>query len=93
MPVGRIYQAPTTVPRNTPVFGYNGLKSVSNSDLVITGKAVRSKKSKSKSPSPPTRTLSTSTKLLSTSNRNLNRKSKSPSPGEQLKLTKGNSTN
>jgi len=50
MPLGRIYQAPTTVARNTPVFGYNGLKSVSNSDLVITGQAVRSKKSKSPSP-------------------------------------------
>ena len=51
MPLGRIYQAPTTVARNTPVFGYNGLKSVSNSDLVITGQAVRAKKSKSPSPS------------------------------------------
>merc|ERR1711962_1052130 len=52
MPVGRVYQAPpATVPRNAPVFGYNGLKSVSNSDLVITGQAVRAKKSKSPSPS------------------------------------------
>ena len=50
MPLGRLYQAPTTVARNTPVFGYNGLKSVSNSDLVITGQAVRAKKSKSPSP-------------------------------------------
>ena len=52
MPVGRVYQAPATtgatVARNVPVFGYNGLKSVSNTDLVITGKAVAKKKSKSK---------------------------------------------
>ena len=55
MPLGRVYQAPpvvAAVPRNTPIYGINGLKSVSNSDLVITGRAVRSKQSKSKSPSP-----------------------------------------
>ena len=59
MPVGRIYQAPAvanTIKRNPPVFGMTGLKSVSNSDLVITGKAVRSNKSKSKSPSPQNKT-------------------------------------
>ena len=79
------------------MFGCNGLKSVSNSDLVITGKAVRSKKSKSKSPSPPSKTPGrnnktnpTETKLTVTnSNRNNNRKS--PSPTKPVKLK--NSTN
>ena len=100
MPVGRVYQAPAVanpVSRNPQVFGCNGLKSVSNSDLVITGKAVRSKKSKSKSPSPPSKTPGrnnktnpTETKLTVTnSNRNNNRKS--PSPTKPVKLK--NSTN
>lgn len=88
MPVGRVYQAPSTgtsVARNTPVFGYNGIKSVSNSELVVTGKAVRSKNS-SKSPSPPS-VKSLSTSKLSTSNKNLSSNHrKSPSPGKSVRL-------
>ena len=89
MPLGRIYQAPTTVARNTPVFGYNGLKSVSNSDLVITGQAVRNKKSKSPSPSAKPSPIkatsngstSASPKLPSISPPRQNGSRKSPSPG------------
>ena len=103
MPVGRVYQAPTTlntVARNTPVYGFNGIKTVSNSDLVITGKAVRSTKSKSKSPSPGPNTLTlsssnssiSSSKQLTATNgtKKLSRKSKSPSPRKttQLKSSK-----
>jgi len=59
MPLGRIYQPPpsmgggTTVARNTPVYGHRGIKAsttVSNTDLVVTGKAVRNRTSKSPSP-------------------------------------------
>ena len=92
MPLGRLYQAPTTVARNTPVFGYNGLKSVSNSDLVITGQAVRAKKSKSPSPggassgpSPSKGTAGSSNghsvKNSSSSPPRQNGTRKSPSPG------------
>ena len=101
MPVGRVYQAPTTlntVSRNTPVYGFNGIKTVSNSDLVITGKAVRSTKSKSKSPSPAPNTLSLSSsnssisskQLTTNGTKKLSRKSKSPSPrkNSQLKSSK-----
>jgi len=102
MPVGRVYQAPTTtlntVSRNTPVYGFNGIKTVSNSDLVITGKAVRSTKSKSKSPSPAPNTLSLSSsnssisskQLTTNGTKKLSRKSKSPSPRKttQLKSSK-----
>ena len=102
MPVGRVYQAPTTtlntVSRNTPVYGFNGIKTVSNSDLVITGKAVRSTKSKSKSPSPALNTLSLSSsnssisskQLTTNGTKKLSRKSKSPSPRKttQLKSSK-----
>jgi hypothetical protein len=59
MPVGRIYQAPAlTVPRQTPVYGFNGIKAAAvvasatvnhNPELIITGRSVRNK---SKSPSP-----------------------------------------
>ena len=91
MPVGRVYQAPSTggatVARNTPVFGYNGIKSVSNSDLVITGKSVRSK-TNSKSPSPPVKTV---TKV--SSNKNLSRKSPSPGKTVRLKNTKNAKSN
>jgi len=88
MPLGRIYQAPAvaTVARNTPVYGYNGLKSVNNSDLVITGKAVRSKNSKSPSPSskttPKPKNPSEKPSTLSTT-RAVPRKS--PSPGKSVK--------
>ena len=89
MPVGRVYQAPSTgstVARNTPVFGYNGIKSVSNSELVVTGKAVRSKNS-SKSPSPPSIKSSSTSKLSSGSNKNLSSNHrKSPSPGKSVRL-------
>jgi len=90
MPLGRIYQAPAvaTVARNTPVYGYNGLKSVNNSDLVITGKAVRSKNSKSPSPSskPSTKPKISNEKpttLSATTARTVSRKS--PSPGKSVK--------
>jgi len=88
MPLGRIYQAPAvaTVSRSTPVYGFNGLKSVNNSDLVITGKAVRSKNSKSPSPSsktsPKPKISNEKTRSVSTT-RTVNRKS--PSPGKSLK--------
>jgi len=88
MPLGRIYQAPAvaTVSRSTPVYGFNGLKSVNNSDLVITGKAVRSKNSKSPSPSsktsPKPKISNDKTRSVSTT-RTVNRKS--PSPGKSLK--------
>ena len=91
MPLGRLYQAPTTVARNAPVFGYNGLKSVSNSDLVITGQAVRNKKSKSPSPALRAGIAKTSSssvsstaqaqKTSSTSPPRQNGTKKSPSPG------------
>jgi hypothetical protein len=60
MPVGRIYQAPAlTVPRQTPVYGFNGIKAAAvvasatvshNPELIITGRSVRNNKSKSPSP-------------------------------------------
>ena len=94
MPLGRVYQAPpvvAAVPRNTPIYGINGLKSVSNSDLVITGRAVRSKQSKSKSPSPApgkpsvktnkTSYSSVTTKPSLPSATNKVTQKKSPSPG------------
>jgi len=90
MPLGRIYQAPAvaTVARNTPVYGYNGLKSVNNSDLVITGKAVRSKNSKSPSPSSKTSSKpkvsnEKSSSLSTSTTRTVSRKS--PSPGKSVK--------
>ena len=53
MPLGRVYQAPAVpVPRNTPVYKPNGLKAVTNAELVVTGKAVRPPKAKSPSPVP-----------------------------------------
>jgi len=88
MPLGRIYQAPAvaTVSRNTPVYGYNGLKSVNNSDLVITGKAVRSKNSKSPSPASKTALkpkISNDKSSSVSTNRTVSRKS--PSPGKSVK--------
>ena len=60
MPVGRIYQAPAlTVPRQTPVYGFNGIKAAAvvasatisyNPELMVTGRSVRNNKSKSPSP-------------------------------------------
>ena len=60
MPVGRIYQAPAlTVPRQTPVYGFNGIKAAAvvasatisyNPELMVTGRSVRNQKSKSPSP-------------------------------------------
>ncbi len=54
--MGRIYQAPAlTVPRQTPVYGFNGIKaatavvSAPSSSLAVAG---RSGGRKSKSPSP-----------------------------------------
>lgn len=101
MPVGRVYQAPTTlntVSRNTPVYGFNGIKTVSNTDLVITGKAVRSTKSKSKSPSPSLNTLTLSSsnssisskQLITNGTKKLTRKSKSPSPRKTSQLKSSN---
>jgi len=85
MPLGRIYQAPAvaTVSRNTPVYGYNGLKAVNNSDLVITGRAVRSKSSKSPSPASSSSTKinvkpKKSTERSVSVNKTVNRKSPSP---------------
>jgi len=54
MPLGRIYQPPA-VPRNTPVYRYNGVKAANTSQLVVTGKAVRPLKSKSPSPEVPSK--------------------------------------
>ena len=96
MPVGRVYQAPAvanTFSKNPQVFG-----SVSNSDLVITGRAVRSNKSKSKSPSPPSKTPGRTSKLNSSenktavSNSNRNHYRKSHSPAKPVKLN-NSSTN
>jgi hypothetical protein len=61
MPVGRIYQAPAlTVPRQTPVYGFNGIKSATataaavvsapSSSLAIAGRSGGGRKSKSPSP-------------------------------------------
>jgi len=72
-----------TVSRNTPVYGYNGLKAVNNSDLVITGRAVRSKSSKSPSPASSSSTKinvkpKKSTERSVSVNKTVNRKSPSP---------------
>ena len=92
MPLGRLYQAPTTVARSTPVYGYSGIKGVSATDLVITGQAVRTKKSKSPSPAvklgplkagplSATSTTTASPKAPSISPPRQNGTKKSPSPG------------
>ena len=90
MPLGRLYQAPTTVARSTPVYGYSGIKAVSATDLVITGQAVRTKKSKSPSPAvklgplkagPLSATSTASPKAPSISPPRQNGTKKSPSPG------------
>ena len=64
--MGRLYQAPAlTVPRQTPVYGFNGIKAAAvvasatinhNPDLVVSGRSLP--RSKSKSPSPQLSTTS-----------------------------------
>ena len=83
MPVGRIYQAPTVtvVPRETPVYGYNGLKSrlpPVDTSIKPFHRKPSNQSIKQSSPAPQFKSRSPVPRIKSTSPL---RTLKSPSPG------------